>query len=254
MTERSVAIVTGGSRGIGRAVCRALARDGHLVVAVARDAAALAQTVRQVVEDGGAGEAETADVRDTGSVNAAVSAVLARHGRVDVLVNNAGGGSPDRPTPADRVTDEEWRESLEANLLGAYRVCRAVLPVMVDRRSGVIVNVASVAARQPSHLSGLVYTAAKSGLSGVTRHLAREFGAQGIRVNTVAPGLIRSERVGAKIDRLPPADRQALLARIPLGRAGTVEEVADVVAFLAGPKAAYVHGAIIDVNGGLFMP
>ncbi len=254
MERQSVAIVTGGSRGIGRAVCRALARDGYVVVAVGRDAASLAETVRAVAADGGRADAEVADVTDKGSVDACVGSVLERHRRVDVLVNNAGGGSEGRPTPADRVSDEEWRLGLETNLLGAYRVCRAVLPSMMAGGSGAIVNVASIAARQASHLSGLVYTAAKTGLAGMTRHLARELGPHGIRVNTVAPGPVRSERVGAKIDGLAAAEREAMLARIPLRRIGTVEEVADVVAFLAGPRASYVHGAIIDVNGGLFMP
>src|SRR5690554_2733368 len=127
MTGSSVAIVTGGSRGIGRAVCLALARDGHLVVAVGRDRTALEETVARIAAAGGAAESAVADVRDTASVDACVKGVLDRHGRIDVVVNNAGGGSPDRPTPADRVSDEEWRESLETNLLGAYRVCRAAL-------------------------------------------------------------------------------------------------------------------------------
>ncbi len=204
--------------------------------------------------DGGRAEPATADVTDAAGVDACIRSILERYGRIDVLVNNAGGGSPDRPTPADRIGDDEWRASLESNLLGAYRVCRAVMPSMMTRRAGAIVNVSSVAARQASHLSGLAYTAAKSALVGMTRHLARELGPHGIRVNTVAPGVIRSERVGAKFDRLPAAEREAILARIPLRRIGTVEEVADVVAFLAGPRASYVHGAIIDVNGGLFMP
>jgi len=124
---------------------------------------------------------------------------------------------------------------------------------MKARRSGAIVTVASIASRQASNLSGIAYTAAKSGLAGLNRHLAKELGPFGIRVNAVAPGIIASERVQAKFDAYTDAERTAIHARVPLGRIGTVEEVASVVAFLASPAASYVHGALIDINGGMFM-
>jgi 3-oxoacyl-[acyl-carrier protein] reductase len=248
-----VALVTGGSRGIGRAICIAFGAQGHTVVAAARDAKALAETARLVCAAGGSGFAAACDVRDAASIEAMVRTVTERHGRVDILVNNAGGGSSGRPMAADETPDAEWLDTLALNLTSVFRTCKAVAPHMKARNSGAIVTVASIAARQASNLSGVAYTAAKSGLAGLNRHLAKELGPFGIRVNAVAPGIIASERVRVKFDTYSEAERDAINSRIPLGRIGTVEEVASVVAFLASPGASYVHGALIDINGGMFM-
>jgi 3-oxoacyl-[acyl-carrier protein] reductase len=249
-----VVLVTGGSRGIGRAVCVAFGALGYEVVAVGRDQGALAKTESLVRAAGGKEASAVCDVRDFESISRTADWVLARYRSVDVLVNNAGGGSPGRPLTADELPDADWLDTLNLNLTSSFRFCRALLPSMKERRSGAIVLVTSIAARQASHLSGVAYTAAKSALVGMNRHLAREFGPFGIRVNAVAPGIIASERVAAKFDSYPDSERKALLGRIPLGRIGRVEEIASVVTFLASPGAAYVHGAIIDVNGGLYMP
>ncbi|HYC46069.1 MAG TPA: SDR family NAD(P)-dependent oxidoreductase [Burkholderiales bacterium] len=249
----TVALVTGGSRGIGRAVCVAFAREGHTVVAAARDTKALAETARLVREAGGVDYTVTCDMRDAGAIEAMVRTVIDRHGRIDILVNNAGGGTSTRPTTADETADADWLDTLDLNLTSVFRTCKAVTPHMKSRRRGAIVTVASIASRQPSNLSGIAYTAAKSGLAGLNRHLAKELGPYGIRVNAVAPGIIASERVQAKFDTFTETERAAINARVPLGRIGTVEEVASVVAFLASPGASYVHGALIDINGGMFM-
>jgi len=249
-----VALVTGGSRGIGRAICVAFGAQGHAVVAAGRDANALTETARLVREAGGADPSYvTCDMRDASAIEEMVRTVIARHGRIDILVNNAGGGTSTRPMTSDETPDADWLDTIDLNLTSVFRTCKAVTPQMKSRRSGVIVTVASIASRQPSNLSGIAYTAAKSGLAGLNRHLAKELGPFGIRVNAVAPGIIGSERVQAKFDTYTEAERTAINARIPLGRIGTMEEVASVVAFLASPAASYVHGALIDINGGMFM-
>jgi 3-oxoacyl-[acyl-carrier protein] reductase len=249
-----VALVTGGSRGIGRAICIAFGTQGHTVVPVGRDAEALAETARLVRKAGGADSAGmTCDMHDASAIEEMVRTVIARHGRIDILVNNAGGGTSARPMTSDETPDADWLDTVDLNLTSVFRTCKAVTPHMKSRRSGVIVSVASIASRQPSNLSGIAYTAAKSGLAGLNRHLAKELGPFGIRVNAIAPGIIGSERVQAKFDTYTEAERAAINARIPLGRIGSVEEVASVVAFLASPAAAYVHGALIDINGGMFM-
>ena len=249
-----VALVTGGSRGIGRAICVAFGAQGHTVIAVGRDANALAETTRLVREAGGTdSSAITCDMHDASAIEEMVRTVIARHGRIDILINNAGGGTSTRPMTSDETPDADWLDTIDLNLTSIFRTCKAVTPHMKSRRSGVIVTVASIASRQPSNLSGIAYTAAKSGLAGLNRHLAKELGSFGIRVNAVAPGIIGSERVQGKFDTYTEAERAAINARIPLGRIGTVEEAASVVAFLASPAASYVHGALIDINGGMFM-
>jgi 3-oxoacyl-[acyl-carrier protein] reductase len=252
--NRPVVLVTGGSRGIGRAICVGFGALGYEVVAIGRDKGALVVTESLVQAAGGAATSTVCDVRDPEAISRAAASVLARYGAVDVLVNNAGGGSAGRPLTADALPDADWLDTLNLNLTSSFRFCHALLPSMKRRRSGTIVLVTSIAARQASHLSGVAYTAAKTALVGLNRHLAREVGPFGIRVNAVAPGIIASERVAAKFDSYPDSERQALLAKIPLGRIGRVEEIASVVTFLASPAAAYIHGAVIDVNGGLYMP
>lgn len=251
--DAGVALVTGGSRGIGRAICETLARQGWHVVAVARDEAALEQTVEGMRAAGGRGEYALCDARDRGAIERCVREIEGRHGRIDFLVNNAGGGTRGRPAAADEMPDAEWVDMIDLNLTSVYRFCRAVIPGMKARKSGCIVNVSSVAAHTASNLSNAAYTAAKTGMVGLSRHIAKELGGYGIRVNTVAPGIIASERVAAKYETYSEAERTALLGRIPLGRIGRMEEVASVVAFLGSEGASYIHGALIDINGGLFM-
>lgn len=252
MTQ-SIALVTGGSRGIGRAICEALGRQGWHVTAVARDEAALAQTVAAIAGAGGRADYQLCDARDRAAIEDCVARTQQRHGRIDLLVNNAGGGTSGRPRSADEMTDAEWVDMIDLNLTSVYRFCRAAVPDMKARRSGAIVNVASIAAHVASNLSNAAYTAAKTGMVGLSRHLAKEVGPFGVRVNTVAPGIVASERVAAKYASYSEAERAAILGRIPLGRIGRVEEVASVVAFLASAGASYIHGALIDINGGLFM-
>jgi 3-oxoacyl-[acyl-carrier protein] reductase len=251
--SESVALVTGGSRGIGRAMCEALARQRWQVVAVARDQQALAATVAAIAAAGGRCEYLTCDARDRSAIEHCVTGVERRHGKIDLLVNNAGGGTAGRPLGADEMPDQEWVDMIDLNLTSVYRFCRAAVPAMKARRSGCIVNVASVAAHVASNLSNAAYTAAKTGMVGLSRHLAKELGPFGIRVNTIAPGIVASERVAAKYETYSDAERAGLLGRIPLGRIGRVEEVASVVAFLGSDAASYIHGALIDINGGLFM-
>ena len=251
--ETPVILVTGGSRGIGRAICVAFGAQGHTVIAAGRDMAALAETGQKVRAAGGTDAVVACDVRDPAAIDAMVHTVVSQYGRIDVLVNNAGGGTSSRPMTADETPDEDWLATIDLNLTSVFRTCKAVTPHMKAARSGAIVTVASIASRQASHLSGVAYTASKSGLAGLNRHLARELGPFGIRVNAVAPGIIASERVRAKFDTYTDAERATIHARVPLGRIGTVDEVASVVAFLASPGASYVHGALIDINGGMFM-
>jgi 3-oxoacyl-[acyl-carrier protein] reductase len=252
-TITPIALITGGSRGIGQAICRTMAGRGWFIVAVGRDRVALAETARMVETAGGRCETVVCDAHLPAAIERCVADVEGCHGRIDLLVNNAGGGSAARPVTAEEMSDQEWLDMINLNLTAAYRFCRAAIPGMKARRSGSIIMMSSVAAHMASNLSGAGYTAAKSGMVGLARHLAKELGPFGIRVNTVAPGIIASERVAKKYDSYGEEERRAMLARIPIGRIGHVDEVASVVAFLASDAASYIQGALIDVNGGLFM-
>ena len=223
------------------------------IVAVGRDGEALAETAQLVTADGGHCDTAICDVLVPEAIERCVAEVQRKWGRIDVLVNNAGGGSAARPLAIDEMSDLEWSGTMNLNLTGAFRFCRAVIPGMKARNSGSIIMMSSVAAHMASNLSSAGYTAAKTGIVGLARHLAKELGPFGIRVNTVAPGIIASQRVAMKYDSFSKGERDAMLARIPLGRIGSTDEVASVVAFLASDAASYVHGALIDINGGLFM-
>jgi len=250
-TER-VALVTGAARGIGAAIAARLAEDGHPVV-LADVLDEVEETAAALRADGYEARAIRLDVSEEAEV-AALPRLLGDDwwGRLGVLVNNAGI-SPKAEGRARRVRDmpaAEWRRVLEVNLTGAFLVSRACIPPLAARRWGRIVMIASQAARTKSRIAGAHYAASKSGLLGLARSLAVELGPEGVTVNSVAPGRIDTPMARGAAS----ATNAAFLADIPLGRAGSPEEVAAVVAFLASDAASYLNGATIDVGGGSFMP
>ncbi|MDE2614620.1 MAG: 3-oxoacyl-ACP reductase FabG [Burkholderiales bacterium] len=243
-TEGQVALVTGASRGIGKAIAAALAAAGFRVVGTA------------TTEDGAAGitaalaawpgcRGIALNVTDGAACDAAVDALVKEMGGLQVLVNNAG---ITRDQLAMRMKDDDWDAVLDTNLKAVFRLSRAVMRPMMKQRYGRIVNVTSVVGAS-GNAGQANYAAAKAGVAGMTRALARELGSRNVTVNCVAPGFIATDMTAA----LPEAQKAALLAQIPLGRLGAVEEVAHAVAFLASPLAGYITGAELHVNGGMYM-
>jgi len=242
----SVAIVTGGGSGIGRATCLELARRG-LAVAVADLASERAEAVAAEARALGAQALPLpVNVASSEGVRRSVAAVGERFGRVDVLVNGAGIYQTGK---IGEISEEDWERVLAVNLKGAFLFCKEVVPWMQRRRSGAIVNVSSVSGRTKSLLAGANYVASKAGIIGLTMCLASQLAADGIRVNCVAPGSIDTPMVAD----LTPAERVALAERSPLGRLGEPEEVAAAIAFLVSPAASYITGETLNVNGGAFM-
>ncbi len=244
MAEKSVALVTGASRGIGRAIAAELAAQDHCVIGAATSAAG-ARAVSEALVAWPGCSGIVLDVTDAAGVDAAVDAILKQHGGLQVLVNNAG---ITRDGLAMRMKDDDWDAVLDTNLKAVFRLSRAVMRPMMKQRYGRIVNITSVvgASGNPGQSN---YAAAKAGVAGMTRALARELGSRNITVNCVAPGFIATDMTGA----LPEAQRTAFLQQIPLARLGTAEEVAHAVAFLASPRAAYITGVELHVNGGMYM-
>ena len=236
-----IALVTGASRGIGRAIAAALAADGFTVVGTATTesgAAAIAEALPGV-------HGKVLNVTDAAASDALIDAVVKEHGGLHVLVNNAG---ITRDTLAMRMKDEDWDAVLDTNLKAVFRMSRGVLRPMMKQRWGRIVNITSVVGAS-GNAGQANYAAAKAGVAGMTRALAREVGSRNITVNCVAPGFIATDMTEA----LPEAQRSALLSQIPLGRLGAADEVAHAVAFLCSEKAGYVSGTELHVNGGMYM-
>jgi 3-oxoacyl-[acyl-carrier protein] reductase len=240
-----IALVTGASRGIGKAILHALARAGCLVVGTATSESGAAAIGAALNEAGLQGEGLMLDVNDAAQVDTAIDGIMTRHGRIDILVNNAG---ITRDNLLMRMKDEEWTTILDTNLTSVFRLSRAVLRPMMKARFGRIISIASVVGVS-GNAGQTNYAATKAGMIGFSKSLAQEVGSRGITVNCVAPGFIDTDMTKA----LPDAARSKLLERIPLAKLGTPEDIAHAVAYLASDAAAYVTGATLHVNGGMYM-
>ena len=240
-----VALVTGASRGLGRAIALALAEHGAAIAAVARSEEALKETVDAIRAAGGTAEPYAVDVADSASVDAAVEKIAARFQKIDILVNNAG---VTRDGLLARMTTEAWDTVINTNLKGAFHLTRPVGRMMVKQRSGRIINISSVIGLM-GNAGQANYAASKAGLIGFTKSVAREFASRGITCNVVCPGFIETDMTKDLGEDL----KKKLLERIPLQRLGQPADIAGVVAFLCSPAASYITGQILTVDGGMVM-
>lgn len=245
MLQGQVALVTGASRGIGKAVALELARLGATVVGTATSDSGAENISAYLNAAGALGRGAVLEVRDQAQVDALIGAIEKEFGAIGILVNNAG---ITRDNLAMRMKDDEWDAVIDTNLKAVFRLSKAVMRGMMKARTGRIINVTSVVghAGNPGQAN---YCAAKAGVSGMTRSLARELGSRNVTVNCVAPGFIDTDMTKVLSDE----QKSSLLGNIPLGRLGTPEDIAAAVAFLASPGAAYVTGTTVHVNGGMFM-
>ena len=239
-------LVTGGSRGIGRGICMAFAHaDNHIFFNYSSDAEAAAQTEKLVTEAGGRATGTRVNVASEKEVSEFVGRALDETGRIDVLVNNAG---ITRDGLIVRMKEADWDDVLDINLKGAFHCIKAVSKIMLKQRSGRIINVSSVvgASGNPGQAN---YVASKAGIIGLTKAVAKELASRNIAVNAVAPGFIETDMTAS----VPDKARAAMVAQIPLGRAGTAQDIASAVVFLASDQAAYITGQVIHVSGGMYM-
>jgi len=245
MLENEIALVTGASRGIGRAIATRLGEQGAKVIGTATSEAGAAAITDYLAASGAKGRGLVLNVTDQDSVDNLLKQIAGEYGAPSILINNAG---ITRDNLLMRMKEDEWDGIIETNLTSLYRLSKGCLRAMMKARKGRIVNIASVVGStgNPGQCN---YSAAKAGMLGFTKSLAREVGSRGITVNSVAPGFIDTDMTRDLSDE----QRKALLSGIPIGRLGQAEEVADAVAFLVSPGAAYITGETLHVNGGMYM-
>ncbi len=242
-----VVLVTGGSRGIGRACAVAFAKAGAatVIISYAGNEAAANETLGLIQAAGAKGEAVKFDVSDTEACANAVDSIVKAHGKLDVLVNNAGVAVDGLVM---RVKDEDWDKQLDTNLKGAFALIRAASRPMMKQRGGAIINLTSIVG-ESGNGGQAAYSASKAGLIGLTKSVAKELASRNIRVNAVSPGFIGTDMTAGINDEM----RKKMLENIPLARLGSPEEVANAVVFLASDAAAYITGEVLKVNGGMYM-
>ena len=247
------AIVTGGAKGLGRSFAMALARHDCAVLIADVDEEELRKTGKEIVKAGGRCIFQKADITRSRDVAAMVQQIMEAYGRIDILINNAGGSMGVPKAPIDEILEDDWDRVVNLNMKGTFLCTKAVVPIMKRQKSGKIVNLSSITARIGGELTPVQYVCSKGAISTFTRHVAQELGPFGINVNAIAPGITLTQRLeGMWTQRKTEEERNAYLARIPLGRLGTVDEMTKAVVFLCSSDADYITGITLDVNGGMF--
>ena len=241
-----VAIVTGGTRGIGKVIAEQLAKAGSLVAVVGRNASKADEVVAEIRENGGTAEAFLGDISDDNECRKIASEVYGKFGQIDILVNCAGGLTA---TPIEKITREEWDNILGVNLSGTFFMIQSALPYLEKSKAGRIINISSNAGRMGGYANSQSYTASKGGVIAITKGIARKLAPKQITVNVVCPGTTKTE-MSQEYDE---ETLKTLLGRIPIGRLGKPEDTAAAVCFFASEEAGFITGAVLDVNGGMYM-
>jgi len=247
------AMITGAAQGMGLAIAKGLYHEGARVLLMDVNEEAVVAAAKDIDPDGARALGRRADVTKAVEIQALVQELKARWGSVDILVNNAGGALH-TPHMLEEIQEKDWNLVVDVNLKGTFLCCQAVIPEMADQGKGVIVNMSALAGHWRASLAGVQYVAAKAGVEGLTRQLAYDWGKSGIRVNAVAPTVtLTGDRVQGLWEAKSEEEKRKVISAIPLGRLGTMEEVASAVVFLASDESSFITGITLDVNGGRYL-